>query len=123
MRLIQQFPLMAGPIAIFNALGFAGQWLDAESLYYDAILPSGAEFYLKLGELIMVLGLLALGLDILRSGRITLLGAGLAVAIFLVALAEFQFVAFCGTTTFFFLMLMALTEALAFVVLCIVRRA
>jgi hypothetical protein len=123
MRFLLPIPLMLLPIALFNGLALAGQWLDAESLYFDGVLPSGTEFYLKLGELLMALGLLMLCLDMLKARRITFLAAGLSVAVFIGALAEFLFVPFAGTTIFFFLMLMALAEALAFVVLGMVRGA
>jgi hypothetical protein len=122
MRYLLPIPLMAMPIAIFNLLGLSDQWIDAESTWYDAILPSQAEFYLKFGEMLMLMGLAVLLLDILKSSRITMMGAGLSVAVFNVALVEFLMVPFCGTTVFFFLVMMALTEALAFVLLLIARR-
>jgi hypothetical protein len=122
MRYLTQIPLMAIVIAVFNALGLGGQWMDTESLFYDGVLPSQAEFYLKFGELLIVAGLFALFLDILKATRIATIGAGLAVIVFIVALVEFLAVPFCGTTTFFFLMLMALVEAAAAVMLLIARR-
>jgi hypothetical protein len=121
MRYLLPIPLMAIPLAIFNLLGLSDQWIDAESTWYDTVLPSKAEFYLKFGELLMVVGLGMLLLDILKSGKINMVGAGFSVAVFIVALVEFLIVPFCGTTTFFFLTMMALTEALAFVMLLIAR--
>jgi hypothetical protein len=121
MRYLLPIPLMAIPIAIFNLLGLSEQWIDAESTWYDTVLPSQTEFYLKFGELLMAFGLVVLLIDILKARRMTVVGAALSTAVFIAALAEFLIVPFCGTTIFFFLMLMALTEALAFIILVIAR--
>jgi hypothetical protein len=122
MRYLLAIPLMAIPIALFNALGLLDQGIDAESTYYEGVLPSQAEFYLKLGELLMVIGLVMMLLNILKAGRVSLAGAALSSIVAIVAIVEFVLVPFCGTTIFFFLMTMALVEALAFVVLAITRR-
>lgn len=123
MRYLLAIPLMAIPIALFNVLGLSDQGIDAESTYYDGILPSQAEFYLKFGDVVLVVGLVALLLDILKAGRVGLGGAALSSAVAIIAIVEFLIVPFCGTAIFFFLMAMALAEALAFVILAIVRRS
>ena len=116
MRYILSFPTLALVIIAFNLLGVAGQWMDSESLYWDGVLPSGAEFYLKVGDLFVVAGLVALFFEIIKAAR---LGAGtivdhmLSTATFIVALVEFLLVQFCGTATFFFLMIMSLTDVVA----------
>ena len=116
MRYILSFPALALVIIAFNLLGVAGQWMDSESLYWDGVLPSGAEFYLKVGDLFVVAGLVALFFEIIKAAR---LGAGtivdhmLSTATFIVALVEFLLVQFCGTATFFFLMIMSLTDVVA----------
>ena len=116
MRYILSFPALALVIIAFNALGMAGQWMDSESLYWDGVLPSGAEFYLKVGDLFVVAGLVALFFEIIKAAR---LGAGtivdhmLSTATFIVALVEFLLVPFCGTATFFFLMIMTLIDVVA----------
>jgi hypothetical protein len=116
MRYILSFPALALVIIAFNLLGVAGQWMDSESLYWDGVLPSGAEFYLKVGDLFVVAGLVALFFEIIKAAR---LGAGtivdhmLSTATFIVALVEFLLVPFCGTATFFFLMIMTLIDVVA----------
>jgi hypothetical protein len=116
MRYLLSIPFLAVIVVAFNILGLAGLMMDAESLYFDAVLPSGAEFYLKVGDLFVVAGLIALFLEILKAAR---LGAGtivdhmLSTATFIVALVEFLLVPFCGTATFFFLMIMALIDVVA----------
>lgn len=116
MRYILSAPALALVVIAFNVLGMAGQWMDSESLYWDGVLPSGAEFYLKVGDLFVMAGLVALFFEIIKAAR---LGAGtivdhmLSTATFIVALVEFLLVPFCGTATFFFLMLMSLIDVVA----------
>ena len=116
MRYLLSIPALALVILVFNILGYSGQWMDAESLYLDSMLPSGAEFYMKVGDLFVVAGLVALFFEIIKAAR---LGAGtivdhmLSTATFIVALVEFLLVPFCGTSTFFFLMVMALIDVVA----------
>lgn len=116
MRYLLSVPALALVILVFNILGYSGQWMDAESLYLDSMLPSGAEFYMKVGDLFVVAGLVALFFEIIKAAR---LGAGtivdhmLSTATFIVALVEFLLVPFCGTSTFFFLLVMALIDVVA----------
>ena len=116
MRYILSIPALALVVIAFNILGLTGQWMDSESLIWDGVLPSGGEFYLKVGDFFVVAGLVALFFEIIKAAR---LGAGtivdhmLSTATFIVALVEFLFVPFCGTATFFFLMLMSLIDVVA----------
>lgn len=116
MRNILSFPFIALVIIAFNFLGVSGQWMDSESLIWDGVLPSGGEFYLKIGDLFVLAGLVALFFEIIKAAR---LGAGtiidhmLSTATFIVALIEFLLVPYCGTATFFFLMLMSLIDVVA----------
>jgi hypothetical protein len=116
MRHILSIPALAIVIGLFNLLNGAGAMMDTESLYLDQMLPSGAEFYLKVGDLFVLAGLVALFFEIIKAAR---LGAGtivdhmLSTATFIVALVEFLLVPFCGTSTFFFLVVMALIDVVA----------
>lgn len=116
MRHILSFPALALVIIAFNILGVSGQWMDSESLIWDGVLPSGGEFYLTVGNLFVLAGLVALFFEIIKAAR---LGAGtitdhmLSTATFIVALVEFLLVPFCATATFFFLMLMSLIDVVA----------
>jgi hypothetical protein len=116
MRYVLSFPAIALVIIAFNILGVTGQWMDSESLIWDGVLPSDAEFYLKVGDLFVLAGLVALFFEIIKAAR---LGAGtivdhmLSTATFIAALVEFLLVPFCGTATFFFLTTMALIDVVA----------
>jgi hypothetical protein len=116
MRYILSIPALAVVIVAYNLLDYSGSMMDTESLYLDQILPSAAEFYLKVGDLFVLAGLIALFFEIIKAAR---LGAGtivdhmLSTATFIAALVEFLLVPFCGTSTFFFLMVMALIDVVA----------
>ncbi len=116
MRYILSIPALAIVILAFNLLDYSGSMMDTESLYLDQVLPSTAEFYLKVGDLFVLAGLIALFFEIIKAARP---GAGaivdhmLSTATFIVALVEFLLVPFCGTSTFFFLMVMALIDVVA----------
>jgi hypothetical protein len=116
MRYILSIPALAVVILVYNLLDYSGSMMDTESLYLDQILPSTTEFYLKVGDIFILAGLIALFFEIIKAAR---LGAGtivdhmLSTATFVVALVEFLLVPFCGTSTFFFLMVMSLIDVVA----------
>jgi hypothetical protein len=116
MRHILSIPALAVVILAYNLLDYSGSMMDTESLYLDQVLPSTAEFYLKIGDMFVLAGLVALFFEIIKAAR---LGAGtivdhmLSTATFVVALVEFLLVPFCGTSTFFFLMVMSLIDVVA----------
>ena len=116
MRYVLSFPAIALVIIAFNVLGITGQWMDSESLIWDGILPSGADFYLTVGNVFVMVGLVALFFEIIKAARLgasTIVDHMLSTATFIVALVEFLLVPFCGTATFFFLTIMALIDVVA----------
>ncbi len=115
MRYLLAIPVSAVLIVLFNLIAGAGMMMDAESLYYDTVLPSEAEFYLKLGELLTAIGILLLAAAAWRAMKcpaIAPVTAILAGVTALVAIFEFLLVGYCGTPTFFFLTLIAISELL-----------
>jgi hypothetical protein len=116
MRYILSFPAIALVIIAFNILGLTGQWMDSESLVWDGVLPSDAEFYLKVGDFFVIAGLVALFFEIIKAARLgpgTIIDHMLSTVTFIVALLEFLLVPFCGTATFFFLVIMSLIDVVA----------
>jgi hypothetical protein len=116
MRYILAIPAIALVIIAFNILGLTGQWMDSESLIWDGMLPSGTEFYLKVGDFFVMAGLVALFFEIIKAAR---LGAGtiidhmLSTVTFIAALIEFLLVPYCATAAFFFLTIMSLIDVVA----------
>ena len=116
MRYILAIPAIALVIIAFNILGITGQWMDSESLVWDGMLPSGTEFYLKVGDFFVMAGLVALFFEILKAARLgtgTIIDHMLSTVTFIVALVEFLLVPFCATATFFFLVIMSLIDVVA----------
>lgn len=113
MRYLLALPVSAFLVGLFNVVAAAGMMMDWESLYYDTVLPSEAEFFLKLGELLTAAGILALILVAWRAMKcpaIAPITAVLAGLVAVVAAFEFFMVGYCGTPTFFFLLLVAVSE-------------
>jgi hypothetical protein len=116
MRHILSIPALAVVILAYNLLDYSGSMMDTESLYLDQVLPSTAEFYLKIGDMFVLAGLVALFFEIIKAARLgsgTIVDHMLSTATFVVALVEFLLVPFCGTSTFFFLMVMSLIDVVA----------
>lgn len=113
MRLFAAIPVLAIVILAYNLVNIAGGMLDAESLLFDWTLPSKAEVYFKFGDLFVVAGLVALFFEILkaaRAGSSTIADHLLSTATLIFALVEFLLVPFCGTVTFFLLLVMVLID-------------
>ena len=113
MRLIRSIPILAPVIAAYNIFAFQGGMLDAESLLASWVLPSEIEVFFKIGDVFIVVGLIALFFEILkaaRSGAGTIIDHMLSTVVFIVALVEFLQVPACGTVAFFLLTVMALVD-------------
>ncbi len=113
MRLILAIPVLALVITAYNLFSLGGTMLDAESLLFGLTLPSAAQVYFKAGDLFVMAGLVALFFEVLKAARAgagTIVDHMLSTATFIVALIELLLVPFCGTVTFFLLMIMALID-------------
>lgn len=115
MRYLLALPASAFLIGLFNIVAGAGMMMDWESLYLEAVLPSTAEFYMKLGELLTAAGILVLvgvAWRAMKCPAIAPVTTVLAGCVAIVAVVEFLAVGWCGTVTFFFLTLIAISECL-----------
>lgn len=116
MRAILSIPVLAIVILIYNLFAMSGGMLETESLVYDTVLPSSAEIFFKVGDIFVVIGLVALFFEIIKASRPaagTVIDHMLSTATFVVALVEFLLVPFCGTVTFFLLTVMCLIDVVA----------
>ena len=75
MRAILSIPALAVVVLIYNLFAMAGGMLETESLVYDTTLPSGAEIFFKIGDIFVVIGLVALFLLVVRRSRVAALGS------------------------------------------------
>jgi hypothetical protein len=115
MRYILAFPMLALVVGAYLLMGSGGGLMVDGDAYFTT-LSSGAEFGLRNGDLFTLAGLIALFFEILKAAR---LGAGtiidhmLSTATFVAALVSFLLVGYCGTSTFFLLMVMTLIDVVA----------
>lgn len=115
MRFILSVPLIAVVMVIYTALAINPNF-SAGSAFMDWVLPSEAEFFLTLGDILVMLGLVALFFEIIKAARLgpgTIVDHMLSTATFIVALIVFLLVPPFGTPSFFLLMLMALVDVVA----------
>ena len=113
MRILAAFPMLALVIAAYNVMGLGGGMMQADSQFFDVVMPSGAQVFFKLGDVFVIAGLAALFLEILKAARLasgTIIDHMLSTA---VALIEFLLVDYCGTPTFFLLTVMTLIDVVA----------
>jgi hypothetical protein len=115
MSYIISFPVLAIVIAAYLLVApGGGMLLDGDA--YTVALASGAEMTLRAGDFIIIAGLIALFLEMLkaaRPGRASVVDHILSTATFVVALVCFLLVEAAGTPTFFLLTLMTLIDVLA----------
>ncbi len=102
-------------IALFNQ---GGQIFD--ETFPKLPLFSGAEFALSIGDFIIVLGVIFLSLEIIKSTRfknVAFIDHTLSIGLFIVCLIMFMGVKLAGTSTFFILMLMTLVDVITSVII------
>lgn len=115
MRFLASVPLIAVVMVIYSALAVDPN-LSAGAAFMDWTLPSGAELFLTFGDLLVILGLVALFLEIIKSARLgtgTIVDHMLSTATFIVALIVFLLIPAFGTPAFLLLTLMALIDVVA----------
>ncbi|MEP1441659.1 MAG: hypothetical protein ABJK39_01470 [Hyphomicrobiales bacterium] len=119
MILIRNFPLLIIPLVIYNlySLGFisvAGNIWGTQALSMN--LPSGAEFILSRGGLLVSLALALLFFEILKSTRTaqaTIIDHLLSTFVFIVFLVQFIIEPNAATSTYFVLMFIAFLDVVA----------
>jgi hypothetical protein len=115
MRFILAIPLIAVVMVIYTALAINPDF-SAGSAFTDTMLPSGAELFLTFGDIFVILGLVALFIEIIKAARVargTVVDHMLSTAVFIVALIVFLLVPPFGTPAFFFLAIMSLIDVVA----------
>ncbi len=117
MKLLTNFPLMAIALILYNLNIFG---LIGGSNLGNAVISmgmvSGAIWTLSLGEVFILLGLILLFFEILKSTRVgsaSILDHLLSTLVFVIFLVEFLLVGPAATGVFFILMVMALIDVLA----------
>lgn len=120
MALFSLLPLMVIPLVLYNliAFGFVGTSgltpFDAE--VFSMNMMSGGTFSLALGDILLVISLIMLFFEIIKSSRTSnasVIDHLLSTLVFVAYLVEFLLVKSAATPIFFLLMTMAFIDVLA----------
>ena len=118
------FPLLLIPLAIYNIIVFMMPGVSLTETLVTVPLPSGAEWSVTLSDMLVVLGILMVLLEVIkgaRPGAKFLTDHLLSLIVFGVALAEFLLWPRFASSTYFLLVLLALTDFLTSVALRVRR--
>lgn len=112
-------PLLIIPFLLFNILAFTmfgglpGGWANQ---LFQVRMVSGIEWSLTWGDLMLVIGLVCLFFEVLKStntGRSSIVEHMLSTALFVVFLIEFLLVGAAASSVFFMLMIMSVVDVVA----------
>jgi hypothetical protein len=109
------FPLLLVPFAIYNIIAFVMPDLAWTVPVTTVHLASGGEWSMAPGDMLIVLSVLLLFVEMMKSTRIgirTVVDHGLSLLLFLAMLVEFLLVKQAASATFFLLMIISFVEVL-----------
>ncbi len=107
------FPLLLVPFAIYNIIAFLTPGVVWTAQVATVHMMSGKDWVLTWEDILLGLAILLLAVEIMKSTRIgmrTIIDHLLAMALFIVMLAEFLLVQRAGTSTFFLLTVISLID-------------
>lgn len=113
--MLYALPFTLIPLVLYNLFGaglFGGP-VTWEHALVELALPSGGRLALTAGALIIILGLIVLFVEVVKSTRTTaptIVDHGASMVVFIIYLIEFIVVSYCATSTFLILMLIALLD-------------
>lgn len=117
--MIAAFPLMLVPLALYNLamIGLMGEGGAAalDKVVLSLSMLSGAIWTMSLGDLMIVIGLVALFFEIVkatRTGSGSLINHMLSLVVFILFLVEFLLVQGAATQIFFILMTIAFLDVI-----------
>ncbi len=117
--MIAAFPLLLVPLALYNLamIGLMGEGGAAalEKVVLSLSMLSGAVWTMSLGDLMIVIGLVALFFEIVkatRTGSGSLINHMLSLVVFILFLVEFLLVQGAATQIFFILMTIAFLDVI-----------
>ena len=117
MALIRFMPMLGFLWLIYNLmmlLGDIGSTLDYE--LFNVALPSSATWSVNVGHLLVMVGVVALYVEVFKATRTTtssIIDHGISMVVFIAYLVEFLVVAGAGNSIFMILLLMALVDVIA----------
>ena len=109
------FPLLLIPFAIYNIIAFLMPGVSWTGTIITVHMMSGADWTMSAGDMLVVLGIVVLFGEVMKSTRIgmrTVVDHALSLILFLGMLVEFLLVKQCATATFFLLLVISFIDVL-----------
>ena len=109
------FPLLLIPFAIYNIVAFLMPTLGWTAVLTTVHLVSGGDWTMSAGDMLIVLSILLLFGEMMKSTRIgirTVVDHGLSLLLFLAIVAEFLLVKQAASSTFFLLLVISFVDVL-----------
>lgn len=109
------FPLLLVPFAIYNIIVFLMPGLSWSATLTTVHMMSGGDWTMSAGDMLIVLAVLLLFGELMKSTRIgvrSVVDHGLSLLLFLGMLVEFILVKQAGTSTFFLLLVISFVDVL-----------
>jgi hypothetical protein len=131
--ILNVFPLLLIPVLIYNFWAFGASVGAGENpqsvtsqlgaVWFSMPMASGATWTITFGDFMVLLALMFLFIELLKStstGTSAIFNHALSMLVFIICLVEFLLHPAFATTGFFFIMIMALLDVLAGVVVTII---
>jgi hypothetical protein len=112
-------PLLVLPLVVYNLvvfLFFGGNPINWGAGLFGIPMPSGVAWAISAGDLLLVIGIICLFFEVLKStniGRSSIMEHMLSMVVFVVFLIEFLLVGSAASSVFFLLMVMSLIDVVA----------
>ena len=109
------FPLLLVPFAIYNIIAFLMPGVSWSGSLTTVHLASGADWTMSAGDMLIVLAVLLLFGEVMKSTRIgmrTVVDHGLSLILFLGMLVEFLLVKQAASATFFLLLVISFIDVI-----------
>ena len=109
------FPLLLVPFALYNIVAFLMPGVGWTGTLTSVHMMSGGTWTMSLGDMLIVLAIILLFGEMMKSTRIgvrSVVDHGLSLLLFLVMIVEFLLVAQAATSTYFLLLVIGLVDVL-----------
>jgi len=116
LRFISYIPLLGIVLILYFLMVSAGVDFNNPTILFDLSLPSGTKWNLTSGDIVVMLGIITLYIEIIKSVRTgtgTIVEHVLSVVVFILFLILFLLVPVAGTSTFLVITLMSLLDVIA----------
>jgi hypothetical protein len=109
------FPLLLVPFAIYNIIAFLMPGVTWTGTLTSVHMMSGGDWTMSAGDMLIVLAIVLLFGEMMKSTRIgirSVVDHGLSLLVFLAIMAEFLLVKQAATSTFFLLLVISLIDVM-----------